>query len=445
MTPSAVGLCRRGRFRSAAPRYLGAAGVCAGAAIAAGVMWGVPVAAADDGAGAADRPASSASSASSASNQGATRAGGAQRRPAGVAPRQRASGPARVSSVAQPARRVRSTAALAHPTGRSATPWPPNPHPFFTLLFSDGTAAHPNAGLLVGNGFSFDAVTCVGNDPCAGGMAGLLYGNGGSGFNGGNGGSAALFGNGGSGGDAPRALPGVSGGNGGSAGFFVGNGGNGGEASTGARGGNGGRAGLLFGVGGDGGTAGSGAVQCSQGQATCAVVTAGGAGGAAGAGGLLGRAGVPGAAPLPQDSRLFVGYLATYNNQVRPDGGGLVYPDEDDPSKPYAIPGTVVAGVQLPAGVALSRFGYPGGSYLSTDASYFAQLALPPSSSVEPYFEYVLADPAKLPVGFQIEQSQVAPWFGQPGGGMQFRITGPDGRDAPVQALLTAGFLARSG
>ena len=429
---------------TAVPRYLGAAGVCAGAAIAAGVVWGTPVAAADDGAGAADRPASSASSVSSSSSPGVTRVGGAQRRSERVSPRQNASRQVGVSPVGQPARRARPTAVLARPAGRSATPWPPDPHPFFTLLFSDGTATHPDAGLLAGNGFSFDAVTCVGNDPCAGGMAGLLYGNGGSGFNGGNGGSSGLFGNGGSGGDAPRALPGVCGGNGGSAGFFVGNGGSGGEASTGARGGNGGRAGLLFGVGGDGGTAGSGAVQCSQGQATCAVVTTGGAGGAAGAGGLLGRAGVPGAAPLPQNSWIFVGYSAVYNDQVRPDGGGSVYPDDNDPAKPYAIPGTVVAGVQLPAGVALSRFGYPGGSYLSTGTSFFAQLALPPSSSVEPFFDFVVADPAKLPVGFQIEQSQVAPWFGQPGGGMQFRITGPDGRDAPVQALLTAGFLARS-
>lgn len=48
-----------------------------------------------------------------------------------------------------------------------------------------------------------------------------------------------------------------------------------------------------------------------------------------------------------------------------------------------------------------------------------------------PYFEYVVADPAKLPASFHIEQSQVASWFGQPGGGVQYRITGPDGRDAP--------------
>lgn len=318
------------------------------------------------------------------------------------------------------------------------------PGPIVAFFFSDGTATHPNAGVLAGTGFSFTAATCAGTTACNGGFAGLLIGNGGSGFNGGNGGAAGLFGNGGNGGDAPRAVPAVNGGNGGAAGLFFGNGGNGGEASTGADGGTGGRGGLFVGIGGDGGTGGSGAMQCTQGESTCAVATVGGAGGSGGSGGLFGRAGMGGAAPLPLDSRLFVGYSAVYNSQVRPDGGGLVYPDDNDPTKPYAIPGTVVPDVQLPVGVALSRFGYAGGSYLATDGSFFAQLALPPSSSVAPYFEYVVADPTKLPDGHQIEQSQVAPWFGQPGGGMQYRITGPDGRDASVQVLLTAGFLTRA-
>ena len=313
------------------------------------------------------------------------------------------------------------------------------------FFFSDGTADHPNAGLLIGSGFSFDASTCLGTNPCAGGMAGLLIGNGGNGFNGGTGGSAGFFGNGGNGGDAPRAQAGINGGNGGAAGLFFGNGGSGGEASTGANGGAGGRGGLLSGLGGDGGTGGSGVVQCTQGQPTCSVVTVGGRGGAAGSGGLFGRGGLSGAAPLPLDARLFVGYRATYNDQVRPDGGGLAYPDDNDPSKPYAIPGTVVPDVQLPYGLVLSRFGYAGGSYLAPDGAFFAQLALPPSSSVAPYFEYVVADPTKIPSGYRIEQSQVAPWFGQPGGGIQYRITGPDGKDAPVQALVSAGFLTRTG
>ena len=43
----------------------------------------------------------------------------------------------------------------------------------------------------------------------------------------------------------------------------------------------------------------------------------------------------------------------------------------------------------------------------------------------------------------QIEQSQVAPYYGQPGGGIQYRITF-GGQEIPggVQALLDSGYLA---
>jgi len=70
---------------------------------------------------------------------------------------------------------------------------------FIAIFVSSGTAAHPNAGLLLGNGFSYDATTCAGGVACNGGHAGLL-GNGGNGFNGGAGGSAELVGNDGAGG-----------------------------------------------------------------------------------------------------------------------------------------------------------------------------------------------------------------------------------------------------
>jgi hypothetical protein len=53
----------------------------------------------------------------------------------------------------------------------------------------------------------------------------------------------------------------------------------------------------------------------------------------------------------------------------------------------------------------------------------------------------VVADPANLPRGYHIEQSQVAPWFHQPGGGIQYRIIGPDGKSAVVQALIDSGYL----
>ena len=413
-------------------------------ALMAGVLGGGAVASADTR---PDRPGPGPSV--SGTRQSSPRVVARQASPRVVAaqpgpahPRPRASAADSRGGAPNPALRPVTPPALPA-TRASAGPVGWAPGSILAIFISDGTATHPNAGLLAGNGFSFTAESCAVAVACDGGWGGLLVGNGGNGFNGGNGGSAWLIGNGGNGGDAPRGAAGMRGGDGGSAGLLVGNGGNGGGAATGAAGGDGGSGGLFVGDGGSGGTGGPGAVQCSQGRPTCAVVTVGGPGGAGARGGvLLGRPGSPGAAALPPDSLLFVGYSALYNDQIGPNGGGLVYPDDNDPAKPYAIPGTVVPDVQLPAGAALSRFGYPGGSYLAAGGSFFAQLALPPSSSVAPYFQYVVANPANLPTGLRIEQSQVAPWFGQPGGGVQYRITGADGKDAPVQALLAAGFLA---
>lgn len=136
-------------------------------------------------------------------------------------------------------------------------------------LFGNGTAEHPDGGLIWGNGFTWDADSCTGAMACDGGNSGT-WGDGGSGFNGGNGGSAGWFGNGGDGG---AGAPGGDGGNGGTGGLVFGNGGNGGAGGAavgpggiGGRGGNGGGTGLLSwagetgagGPGTDGGAAGNG-------------------------------------------------------------------------------------------------------------------------------------------------------------------------------------------
>ena len=58
-----------------------------------------------------------------------------------------------------------------------------NPRDF---LFGNGTPDHPNAGLLIGDGYDFTEndvdVTpyCVAGSPCNGGNAGLLFGYGGN-------------------------------------------------------------------------------------------------------------------------------------------------------------------------------------------------------------------------------------------------------------------------
>lgn len=42
--------------------------------------------------------------------------------------------------------------------------------------------------------------------------------------------------------------------------------------------------------------------------------------------------------------------------------------------------------------------------------------SLPPDAMSQPYYSYEVGD-APLPAGWRIEIGQVAPWFGQKGGG----------------------------
>jgi hypothetical protein len=109
----------------------------------------------------------------------------------------------------------------------AAVTWQPGS--ILRFFVGNGTADNPNAGILAGDGFSYDATSCP-TGTCDGGNGGLL-GNGGNGYNGGAGGSAGWFGHGGNGGDAITV---ADGGNGGRGGLFAGYGGNGGNGADGA-------------------------------------------------------------------------------------------------------------------------------------------------------------------------------------------------------------------
>jgi hypothetical protein len=136
---------------------------------------------------------------------------------------------------------------------------------FIRIFIGNGDAINPNAGLLIGNGYSYTAYegSCT-TGACSGGQAGFLFGSGGNGFNGGAGRQAGLWGNGGTGGAGVAGVNGGAGGRGGNGGFLWGNGGNGGAGANldgvGAAGGDAGIAGplSLYGRGGDGGAGGSG-------------------------------------------------------------------------------------------------------------------------------------------------------------------------------------------
>ncbi len=73
----------------------------------------------------------------------------------------------------------------------------------------------------------------------------------------------------------------------------------------------------------------------------------------------------------------------------------------------------------LPKDMKLDRFGGEGGSYLSKAGDTFDSRALPGMPDGAPNIYSVTEKGAKR---LLVEQSEIAPWFGQPGGGMQYKL-----------------------
>ena len=427
---------------------------------------------------------------------------------AAAAPRRSATNqtsPAAAVDAPQPAASIPTTvqvpsaaasASKAAPTG-NAVGWKPGS--VISIFISNGTATHPNAGILIGNGFSFDAETCTKPKGCDGGRAGFLYGDGGNGYGGGNGGSAGLIGHGGNAAvgieyEAPPLVQqreGVPGGNGGHGGLLFGDGGVGGPGAPGTDGGAGGRGGLFFGAGGRGGPGGGGTLTCNV--PACTLATPPGNGGRGGNGGLFQGRAADGAEALPSTAPQFIGFSPTGPAPGYPDGGffpgvivgatdygptrvcgsgpvsgcsGRQNPEQDAPvgfadpivggnngfPNPYGLNGTFEADVAplLPAGFEFARFADGFGSFLAPNGTSFGQTSVPPLVGVQPYFRYVVVDPESFPADYHLQQSILSPGFGVPGGGIQYVIYQGETSDQPIDGdnqrpvtdLIASGYLA---
>ncbi|MFC9432327.1 TNT domain-containing protein [Nocardia sp. NPDC057030] len=126
-------------------------------------------------------------------------------------------------------------------------------------------------------------------------------------------------------------------------------------------------------------------------------------------------------------------YVAKYGSP-----GNWKYPGAD-----YAVPGTKVD-VDLPAGTKIDRYGSEYGSWLSPEGTPLTARSLPPDTlATKAYNTYEVAPGARLPPGWSIEQSKVATWFGEEGGGIQYRILKSKSPevDGSVQDLIDCGYL----
>ncbi len=100
------------------------------------------------------------------------------------------------------------------------------------------------------------------------------------------------------------------------------------------------------------------------------------------------------------------------------------------------VPGTEFQ-TTLPVGTQLDRYGgtSQSSSFLAPRGTPVEQRALSPTTSLAVRDEYVVVRP------FQVEQSNVMPWFGQNGMGRQFDTKG--GVGLPIEKLVEQGYLRK--
>jgi hypothetical protein len=83
----------------------------------------------------------------------------------------------------------------------------------------------------------------------------------------------------------------------------------------------------------------------------------------------------------------------------------------------------------LAEGTQFDRYGYSNGTFGSPVGTSIEQRALPPGSGLKPLTTYEVIKP------IDVLEGKVAPWFGEPGGGIQYKF------NVPVQRLIREGFI----
>ena len=110
-----------------------------------------------------------------------------------------------------------------------------------------------------------------------------------------------------------------------------------------------------------------------------------------------------------------VGIRSSYNAKlpgslaVGAQPQSVIYPPNSGfkgkPSKKVLQPGEII-----------DRYGYDSGYFVSPQGTPFEMRSLPADAISKPYHAYVVQKPVKVLSG------EIAPWFGQPGGGIQYKF-----------------------
>lgn len=83
----------------------------------------------------------------------------------------------------------------------------------------------------------------------------------------------------------------------------------------------------------------------------------------------------------------------------------------------------------LRPGEIIDRYGYDSGYFVSPQGTPFEMRSLPADAISKPYHTYVVQKSVKVLSG------KVAPWFGQPGGGIQYKFY------KPIKKLIKRGII----
>jgi hypothetical protein len=91
----------------------------------------------------------------------------------------------------------------------------------------------------------------------------------------------------------------------------------------------------------------------------------------------------------------------------------------------------------------MDRIGGSGGTYFTDEGAPMSERSLPPDrlNFDRTHWEIDSAHPDLASGDVRIERSEVAPWFGQEGGGNQYRFLDGEGNAIPQQELMDRGII----
>ena len=87
----------------------------------------------------------------------------------------------------------------------------------------------------------------------------------------------------------------------------------------------------------------------------------------------------------------------------------------------------------LQPGTKVDRYGLESGTFVSPEGTPYSQRSLLPGTEQKPYNIYEVVKPV------EVNSGEIAPWFGEPGGGIQYEFS------QPISELIKAGILKRVG